>query len=199
MIQLCGYVNIIGLDIHPEKNLYTDIRTIKFDLEKIPDCSLPLKDESFDIVILTEVFEHLHPYKVKDILMDIKRILKKEGVVIFSTPNLASLENRVALLLGGISKYRRGTIVDPCHTREYTYKELRYMFTQELGFKVLETFYQSPRQFVAYVNSHKVSVKNNLLELLKHPSFRNLARFFLVVPKFLFPSFRETIWFVLTK
>ncbi len=60
---------------------------------------LPFKDEEFDLVIFGEVIEHVpNPDKV---LYEIRRVLKKNGKLIVSTPNLVSWANRI-LVLGGI-------------------------------------------------------------------------------------------------
>lgn len=52
-----------------------------FDGEKIPYLS-----NSFDVVILTEVFEHVQ--NIDKLVLDIKRVLKKNGKLIFSVPFL---------------------------------------------------------------------------------------------------------------
>jgi SAM-dependent methyltransferase len=59
---------------------------------------LPFQDESFDLVYLTEVIEHLvSPDRA---LREIWRVLRPKGHLIVSTPNLACLPNRVLLACG---------------------------------------------------------------------------------------------------
>lgn len=90
--------------------------------------SIPFEDDYFDIVIFTELFEHLfiHPSKV---LSDISRVLKREGVLIFGTPNHAALYKRIKLLIGinpnePIEEQAKEDWVHGCgHVREYTMKE----------------------------------------------------------------------------
>ena len=54
---------------------------IQVDLNK----PLPLKDNSFDIVIMRDVIEHLlRPY---DTLLEVKRVLKPNGILKLTTPN----------------------------------------------------------------------------------------------------------------
>jgi len=50
---------------------------------------LPFKDKTFDLVIATEVFEHIPNYKI--IMGEIKRIIKDDGFFIMSTPNYFNL------------------------------------------------------------------------------------------------------------
>jgi len=58
----------------------------------------PYDDEFFDLIIANQVFEHM-----KDIfwcLDQISRTLKQGGYFYFGVPNLASLHNRILLLMG---------------------------------------------------------------------------------------------------
>ena len=68
----------------------------RFDLEG----SFPYRDETFDIVIFTEVLEHisLDPMHV---LCEINRITKTGGWILLSTPNCASAKSVMKILRGG--------------------------------------------------------------------------------------------------
>jgi SAM-dependent methyltransferase len=60
---------------------------------------LPFKSDIFDLVIATEIIEHLrYP---KQLLDEVYRILKVDGKWLMSTPNVATLMNRMALLCLG--------------------------------------------------------------------------------------------------
>jgi SAM-dependent methyltransferase len=59
---------------------------------------LPFNDESFDLVYLTEVIEHL--VRPDRALQEVRRVLRPGGQLIVSTPNLACLPNRFLLALG---------------------------------------------------------------------------------------------------
>jgi len=68
--------------------------TIKTDLNK----SLPLKDNSVDIIIAGEIIEHLiNPFRF---LIEIRRVLKDRGQLILSTPNEVDLKSRIKVVLG---------------------------------------------------------------------------------------------------
>lgn len=60
---------------------------------------LPGEDGSFDCVLFNEVMEHL-PLKPDFVVKQIIQKLKPEGVLLFSLPNFATSEKRLALLLG---------------------------------------------------------------------------------------------------
>jgi 2-polyprenyl-3-methyl-5-hydroxy-6-metoxy-1,4-benzoquinol methylase len=61
--------------------------------------SIPFEDKYFDIVIFTEVFEHLFAPPT-EIMKESLRVLCRGGKLIFSTPNFATLLNRIKLLIG---------------------------------------------------------------------------------------------------
>ena len=67
------------------------------DLNK--DKRLPYPDASFDIVTATELFEHLEDYR--QILREMHRVLRPEGVCILSTPNVININSRVRYLWFG--------------------------------------------------------------------------------------------------
>ena len=59
---------------------------------------LPYRGDAFDVVFAGEVIEHL--VDTTAFLQDIRRVLRPGGVLVLTTPNLASFENRIRLLLG---------------------------------------------------------------------------------------------------
>lgn len=67
---------------------------------KIADLSkkIPFKDNFFDLVISTEVLEHV--IDPDTFLKEIHRILKPNGLLLLTTPNLSSWTNRFLFLLG---------------------------------------------------------------------------------------------------
>ena len=67
---------------------------VKSDIEK----GLDLPDESVDCVVFGEVIEHLVDPDAA--LQHISRVLRKDGYLIVTTPNLASWCNRILLLMG---------------------------------------------------------------------------------------------------
>ena len=64
----------------------------------IENQKFPFENSSFDIVISNQTLEHTK--EVYWIFSEISRVLKPQGFVLSGVPNLASLHNRVALLLG---------------------------------------------------------------------------------------------------
>jgi len=105
---------------------------------------LPFADSCFDSVTYLDVIEHHHRSPAR-VLSEIHRILKPGGCLIITTPNQASIYNRVRLLLGKSISDRfeyffRDTAemhVYPGHHREYVRSELISALTDS-GFDVLQ-------------------------------------------------------------
>ena len=86
------------------------------------------QDNSFDMIMLNDVIEHLHE-SPKDILLSLIGLLKDDGIVFITVPNAGNIKKRLSLLSGGTNLPRfeayywypglwRG------HIREYVYSDL---------------------------------------------------------------------------
>jgi len=62
--------------------------------------SLPFMDNSVDLIICTEVLEHLS--LGSPLLKEFSRILKSTGVAVISVPNIVSLKSRIKVLRGDL-------------------------------------------------------------------------------------------------
>ncbi|MGD9117496.1 MAG: class I SAM-dependent methyltransferase [Dehalococcoidia bacterium] len=74
---------------------------------------LPFEADSFDVVVSFHVIEHIEPEFVLNYLSDIKRVLRRGGVFLVSTPN-----SRIRLL-----PFQRPW--NPAHKKEYNDKQLK--------------------------------------------------------------------------
>ncbi|WP_158552607.1 class I SAM-dependent methyltransferase [Spirosoma telluris] len=88
------------------------INVFSVDLEKD---RLPFEDESIDVVMINQVFEHVK--EVFWIMHEVTRVLKVGGHFIIGVPNLASLHNRLLLLIGNQPTCIQN---DSAHVRGYT-------------------------------------------------------------------------------
>ena len=100
------------------------------DLEESP---LPFSDKSFDVVLMLEVIEHLYNDPMR-VLSEVNRVLKDDGALILSTPNVNSWQS-VLKMLTGEHPYRFGyfTPGDRPHVHEFTVSEIREVL-QAAGF-----------------------------------------------------------------
>ncbi|MDP9225675.1 MAG: class I SAM-dependent methyltransferase [Actinomycetota bacterium] len=100
------------------------VEHVVWDLENVP---YPLPDASFDAVLMTEVFEHLREYPVRSIA-EVRRILRPNGRLYFTTPNAAYVLNRLRLLTGRTVHTPLSDWIDGVpharHAREYTFDEI---------------------------------------------------------------------------
>ena len=82
----------VGSRKQPYRSIFRFQEYVAIDIEKgeadlIADiCYLPLKDKVADLVICTEVLEHVQ--NTEDALKNLNRVIKKGGVLILSTPLL---------------------------------------------------------------------------------------------------------------
>jgi SAM-dependent methyltransferase len=105
---------------------------------------LPFADEAFDFVTYMDVIEH-HDYSPKRVLLEIRRVLAPGGCVIITTPNHASIYNRLSLLRGRSVNDSFDYFFESSddqrvylgHHREYTRVELRAAL-ERTGFRVLQ-------------------------------------------------------------
>jgi ubiquinone/menaquinone biosynthesis C-methylase UbiE len=124
---------------------HKDVKTVFCDCQ---DMRI-LKNNYFDLVFSSQVLEHvIYPEKC---LHECHRILKKNGVMILTTPNLASWQNRLLLLLGyhptnytvseefknlGFPKFiKKKNLYD--HPRVFTVRALKEIL-EETKFKILD-------------------------------------------------------------
>lgn len=118
---------------------------------RLEEFILPFADESFDVVVMCEVLEHLN-FNPLPLLKEINRVLAPGGLFYLSLPNYARMKNRVAILRGesaGIPVSNFFDQLDPAdpeiangHWREYTMPEVRTML-ERLGFRVAKHYYFS--------------------------------------------------------
>lgn len=97
--------------------------------------SIPVPDEQYDVVLLCEVLEHFTNDPMK-VMRELKRVLKPDGVLILTTPNVNRLEN-VARMISGRNLYDpySGHGTYGRHNREYNRNELEKLLDY-LGFDI---------------------------------------------------------------
>ncbi|MFC1622625.1 methyltransferase domain-containing protein [Patescibacteria group bacterium] len=90
----------------------------------------------FDIIISSEIIEHI--YDTDFFLQEIFRILKPDGKLLITTPNVASFGRRIMLFLGlnplietSVDQGNSG------HIRYFTFKSLKRLLNKN-GFKIIK-------------------------------------------------------------
>ncbi len=104
-------------------------------LFNVEEDEFPYADNSFDVVLFCEMLEHMLMDPMAT-LRQIHRVLKPNGVLLLTTPNVARLEN-VLKLMHGVNIYDPYSGFGPYgrHNREYTRHELHRLL-DFAGFEV---------------------------------------------------------------
>lgn len=110
---LKGAKKIYGVDISQEAIDYGQkhYKDIKFKIGNMVD--IPFENNHFDIVICLEGYEHISRESQSDFLKEAKRVLKKKGLIIITTP-----------LLGENGR----STGNPYHIHEPSWKEANAVF-----------------------------------------------------------------------
>ena len=90
--------NPIGVDISRAAVRETRSRGLDAHLVDVSTSNLPFENDCLDLVFCSEVIEHV--FDPDFLLGEIWRVLKNEGRVLVTTPNLACWHNRLVLLVG---------------------------------------------------------------------------------------------------
>jgi SAM-dependent methyltransferase len=142
---------VTGLDIAPERFSSTikklGLNIIKCDIENE---SIPVDDNIYDAVIFNEIFEHLRINPIFT-MQEVLRVLKPNGLLFLSSPNLKSLQGIENFLLHNrayscsasiYSEYKKiETIGHMGHVREYTNTEV-IEFLEIIGLQVKKLIYR---------------------------------------------------------
>lgn len=170
-------VNIIGIDFSKKqlskaKRYFNKTYCVDLDSKKTP-----LKSNSADLIICSEVLEHVFfPEKT---IAEISRILKPGGHLIFTTPNVASLQTRLSLLVSGFSPMLN-YIKNKEHIRFYSLVDLRELFLPDL--KIVEERGIGSCLFAPWNATFKLPLPR-ILQLIGDRFFPNLANGFLIVAR----------------
>ena len=87
------------------------LQDVCVDVVNLNTEKLPYKNESFDIITMTEVVEHLEHYR--ETLQETFRVLRKNGTLVVTTPNILNLKSRVRFLIFGFYN-----LFGPLHFKE---------------------------------------------------------------------------------
>lgn len=126
--------NVFGLDVSEGAVKLANAKGVTAKVHNLEN-KLPFQDNSFDLIIACEIIEHL--YDTDFFISELRRVLRKKGVLILSTPNLVSLVNRIKIAFGKypslVPEYNVG---GAGHIRAYTIPILKKQLISH-GFNVV--------------------------------------------------------------
>lgn len=125
---------VTGIDMTGEQIVAARARGLDARVHDLGSGPLPFPDGSFEVAFAGEVIEHI--VDTTAFLSEVRRVLTPGGCVVLTTPNLASAENRMRLLLGFYPIWTEFRLEGgQGHVRSYTRKTLvRHL--RETGFTV---------------------------------------------------------------
>jgi len=154
----CQY-EVTGIDIAPER-FASSIKQLGLSVLKcdIENEKLPFEDNSFNAIVFNELFEHLRinpNYTMREVF----RILKPNGTLFLSSPNLKSLDGLLNYLIKDQAYSCSGNIYDEYdklyklghmgHVREYTKTEV-ITFFERIGFTIEKVIYRGELSLKEY-------------------------------------------------
>lgn len=125
-LEFLGHT-VYGISSPHESISQKNVVTLNIEKE-----TFPFKNDMFDMVLFNEVLEHL-PQSPLPVLREIERVVKKNGHLMITTPNIARSINRIKLLCGKTIMYpidvyyensQEGNVIYHRHNREYLLKEV---------------------------------------------------------------------------
>jgi 2-polyprenyl-3-methyl-5-hydroxy-6-metoxy-1,4-benzoquinol methylase len=127
---------VVGVEIDPaaaERAMEIAEQVLVADLDD-PDALTGLAERQFDVVVAGDTLEHLRdPLPV---LRVCRRLLKPEGFLVVSVPNVAHADLRLTLLSGNFP-YRESGLLDTTHLRFFTRRTLHDLLSAA-GFVTVE-------------------------------------------------------------
>ncbi len=175
LIRKCG-AKVVGIEMDVQMAQVAKKKLEKVIIGNIEEINLEeyFTLNSFDCIIFADILEHLiNPWKI---LKNIVTLLKNDGLVVASIPNVKHYSTITNLLFKGYWPYRERGIYDVNHLRFFTLKNIREIFDDSGLINV-----KIERNYRIIESPHKL---NKLSKYFAFPPFREFITFqYLVVAR----------------
>lgn len=160
---------ITGIDVSPEagekaKEVLDHVHI--FDIEDDQAWPAELEKEKYDIVIISEVLEHLFAPEV--LLRKVRAFASPSTDVIVTIPNILFWKNRLNILRGNFEYTERG-LMDRGHIHFFSWKSFGDMITQE-NFRIVDVAHHVPTRGTQFLSRYfpGLFAHNFIVKLRKH-------------------------------
>ena len=75
---------IYGFDIN--ENVISDLVSEGYNVKRGDVAAIPYEDDFFDVIHNRNIIEHLNPVQAQKMFLEMRRVLKKDGVIILISP-----------------------------------------------------------------------------------------------------------------
>jgi methionine biosynthesis protein MetW len=126
------------------------------------------KHDQFDVVVSSDVLEHVE--NPSRFLLNLRRVLKDDGLLLVSVPNVAHWSIRANLLMGKFD-YQPTGIMDETHLRWFTASSFRKLL-ESCGFEIVEFRQTAGTELSVYCHSKL----RHIPAFLREPAVRMATR-----------------------
>jgi ubiquinone/menaquinone biosynthesis C-methylase UbiE len=131
------FIEVYGVELSEGAASEAREKGINVAICDINSDTLPYPDDYFDCITFIAVIEHLiDPYHI---MIEIKRVLKRDGILITGTANVASLSNRIRIVLGHRPRTSFDDGWDGGHLLYFTPKDLKSLLAN-YGFEIIAKY-----------------------------------------------------------
>ena len=125
------------------------LKLLQYNIEDIALIKRKLKTQKFDVIIFSDVLEHL--YDPVDIIKSYQSFLNQDGTIVVTVPNIANIFSRLALLFGYFN-YNETGVMDKTHIRFFNKQNLKQL-AKESNLQIVAQKYDSilVRWFVPFI------------------------------------------------
>lgn len=162
ILDKAGY-DVTSLDLHPEHFQVPALHCEKVDCNE----AISLADGVFDCVIAVEVIEHLeNPWKF---FREAVRVLRPNGLLIVTSPNVSNFVSRANFLFNGMFPYFRNESWEGCYHATPIFPWLMERFCQTTSARIENILYNRidyPRNNDVLRHDDGKGLRRSILNLL---------------------------------
>lgn len=129
--------SVVGVEPNERTREIAVANGLDVRLGDLPSASFA--DAEFDVVYLGDVLEHARD--PRSLIEETKRILKENGYIIISTPNLNSFWAKITLFLFQTLRIPWSSVAPPYHLFQFSMSNLNILM-EKVGFKPKETWFE---------------------------------------------------------